>query len=303
MIDTHAHVVADDKTRYPLRPFDAEAVDESLKQAAVWHQAAQISAPDLLGTMDAAGVDAALLVQALSAYGYDNRYAVDSAAEEPRRFASVCIVDPDDADPAERLRYWVQERGAGGVRLFGFTGKQMIPPDDARLTPLWECARSLSIPVVVFAMPNQLAHLGVALRRYSDLPVALDHCGFPNSGDGSPFDRAQELLDLAAAPNLYLKITSRILEPMEQERAGRNPQHWVELLAKHFGPERLMWGSDFPATHERDYRAYADFGRACVSGLSESERDQVLAGTALSLWPALRTQSTLESSSTSETTE
>ncbi len=292
MIDTHAHVVADDKTRYPLSPFHAEAVEESLKQAAVWHQAAQISAPDLLGTMDAAGVDGALLVQALSAYGYDNRYAVDSATAAPRRFASVCIVDPDDADPAGRLRYWVEERGACGVRLFGFTGKEMIPPDDARLTPLWECARTLSIPVVVFAMPNQLAQLGAALRRFSDLPVALDHCGFPSEGDGSPFERAQELLDLAVAPNLHLKITSRVLEPME--RAGRNPQQWVELLAEHFGPERLMWGSDFPATHARDYAGYAAFGRACVGRLSESERDRVLAGTALSLWPALRPHSAAE---------
>ena len=55
MIDAHAHVVAEDETRYPLHPFDAEAVDESLKRAAAWHQAAQISAPDLWEAMDAAG--------------------------------------------------------------------------------------------------------------------------------------------------------------------------------------------------------------------------------------------------------
>ena len=58
MIDTHthdAHVVAEDKARYPRHPFDAEAVDESLTQAAIWRQTAQISAPDLWEAMDAAG--------------------------------------------------------------------------------------------------------------------------------------------------------------------------------------------------------------------------------------------------------
>ena len=285
LIDTHAHVVADDEKRYPLRPFGLRDADASQQRAAGWHHEARLTTPGLLAAMDAAGVDRALLVQAMSAYGYDNSYAADSAALHPDRFASVGIVDPDAADPAAQLAYWVEERGVRGARLFGWTGSAAIGPDDPRLVPLWESARKLSVPVVLFVLPELLPNVGRALARFSDLPVALDHCGFPNESDGSPFDRASELLALATAPNLHLKITSRVLEPIE--RSGRDPQEWVELLAEHFGPERLMWGSDFPATHTRDYAAYADLARRSVRAFSESERERILSGTALALWPAL----------------
>ena len=45
-----------------------------------------------------------MLVQAHGAYGADNRYVVDAVAAAPDRLVGVCIVDPDDPDPAATLR-------------------------------------------------------------------------------------------------------------------------------------------------------------------------------------------------------
>jgi hypothetical protein len=46
-----------------------------------------------------------VLVQAYSAYKYDNSYAADCAARYPDRFTSVCILDPTQRDTPEQLIY------------------------------------------------------------------------------------------------------------------------------------------------------------------------------------------------------
>ena len=37
--------------------------------------------------------------------------------------------------------------------------------------------------------------------------------------------------------------------------------------AEAFGAERLLWGSDYPQTHDRSYAALVELGRAACAGL------------------------------------
>jgi len=66
--------------------------------------------------MDDAGVSHAVLVQP-SVYGWDNSYLCDCLDHWPDRFAGVCLIDPDAADPRKELDHWCGERGCQGVRL------------------------------------------------------------------------------------------------------------------------------------------------------------------------------------------
>src|SRR4051794_20859613 len=85
IIDTHCHVVAADHARYPLAPVEGRISE--------WAQERPVTAEQLLAAMDAAGVDGAVLVQASTAHGFDNRYTADSAAAHPARFAWVGTLD------------------------------------------------------------------------------------------------------------------------------------------------------------------------------------------------------------------
>src|SRR5437867_13373022 len=107
IIDTHVHIVAPDQSRYPRKL----ARDNS-----AW--VIDMSGERMLQLMTQAGIDRAVLVQAHSAYEYDNSYVADVAASYPERFISVCIIDPTRRDAAEQLTYWVKERGVRGIRLF-----------------------------------------------------------------------------------------------------------------------------------------------------------------------------------------
>src|ERR1700675_4934003 len=101
-IDTQAHVVSADQTTYPLDPPTVDPMGTAMSR---WFDAPELSADDLLRRMDDTGIERAVLVQAFSAYQYDNRYTVDAALAHPQRLASSCIIDLED-EPAKAAQHW-----------------------------------------------------------------------------------------------------------------------------------------------------------------------------------------------------
>lgn len=270
-IDTHVHVIADDEAAYPMRP---------MSLSGAWYREAPCSAEGLLRQMDACGVARAILVQALGAYSYDNRYAADSARRHPERFVSVCCVDPMGSDPAGELAYWVRERGMRGVRLFALSRDGAGWLEDPRTFPLWERAAELDARVVVTILHHQLPSLDAVLRRFPGTAVSLDHCGFPPLVR-DPWPEAAPLLALADHPKLHLKVSTHVLDAA---RRGGDPRRFVAALADRFGPARLMWGSDFCQTHDRPYAELVAQGRDAFSGLSAEDQAWCLGRTAAKLW-------------------
>jgi L-fuconolactonase len=66
-----------------------------------------------------------------------------------------------------------------------------------------------------------------------------------------------------------------------------DPARIVRQLADCFGAERLMWGSDYPASHEQSYSDWLQLAQASTSKLSSEETERFLGATALQLWPDL----------------
>src|SRR5437660_2746035 len=139
IVDTHAHVVAPDQQRYPF-----SSVDGVLAEAL----ARRLDTEGLLDQMAAAGVDRAVLVQFAHVHGYDNSYVCDSARRHPGRVAAVCGIDSRAPDAADRLAYWVRERGAAGLRLVAVDRAGGM--DWLQEPALWQRAAELQVPMCVF---------------------------------------------------------------------------------------------------------------------------------------------------------
>jgi L-fuconolactonase len=275
IIDTHVHIVAPDQQRYPrkLAPTNSAWVLD-------------MSSEMLLELMNAAGIDRAMLVQAHSAYEYDNRYVADAAGVRPDRFVSVCIVDPARPEAPDQLTYWVEQRGVRGLRLFPAVEREPRWLDDPQTFRLWERAGALDIPVCVCLRFRQLPRLLGAIERHPQVRVALDHLGVPPLDDGPPYELAEPLFRLVKLPNIYLKFSSVNL--YAAARGKSTPREFFSRLLEVFGSRRLMWGSNFPNTYDRSLKDQLTLAVDELSFASEDDRRWLFSETALSLWPMLR---------------
>jgi predicted TIM-barrel fold metal-dependent hydrolase len=277
IVDTHVHVIAPDPVRYPLHPFGI---------GSDWFREYPVTAEEFAAAATDAGVDRAVLVQAFGAYGTDNSYVLDAVAVAPERFVSVGIVDPDDPAAPATLRQLAAVPGFSGVRFFGIGHAAPVWFDAAEGVALWETATELDLRVVATLLAPELPRLRRMLDRFPDVPVVLDHCGFPDLRGGPPYPHAASLFALADHEPLHLKVTSHLLEDADRCSPG-GAAAIVERLVAAFGVRRLVWGSDYPQTHDRSYADLVQLGRDACAGLPADDQQQFLAGNALRLWPML----------------
>jgi predicted TIM-barrel fold metal-dependent hydrolase len=275
IFDTHCHIISEDQRNYPrdTGPHPADWIRD-------------LTADEFLSLMSDSGVERAVLVQAFGAYRYDNRYVADSAARYPRRFVSVCIIDPLKPSAPEKLDYCVNQQGIRGLRVVTWTEPPTLL-DDPRIIPLWRRAADLRIPVCVLTTFDQVPRLRPVLERFPDLRLALDHLGLPSLSRGPAHSMAGPLFELARFPNFYGKFSSWTIESLAKN-GDKACTDFFRRLIDGFGPERLMWGSNFPASNELTYRGFADLAQERLGFLSADERRWLFSDTALSLWPMLR---------------
>jgi predicted TIM-barrel fold metal-dependent hydrolase len=276
MIDTHAHVISDDLVKYPFK-------ENVRPESDAFFRANPSTVEELGGLMKAADVVGAVLVQTFSIYGTDNNYTMDSGTDESANWASMAFVDISEPNWRDTLDFWVS-RGATGVRVVPDYCVRPLDLDDRGVLEEIQYAMSIGLGIVLTIHSGQLPQLPALLERDPEIVVALDHCGYPDLSGKHPFDAASPLFDLARYPGVHLKVSTLTLD--EVVANSGDPRPFVNRLAEVFGPSRLMWGSNWRATHDRPYGQLAEFARFAFSDLSESDRASGLEDGPLKLWPA-----------------
>ena len=278
VIDTHSHVISTDTHHYPNAPLGGHQSE--------WSRERPVSTEQMIAAMDQAGIAKSILVQASTCYGHDNSYVADAVAAHPDRFTGVFSVDVLAPDAPEKMRYWLG-RKMTGMRLF--TAGSTMPNqadwvDDSRSFPAWECASELGIPIcmqmTVKAIP-QLIHM---LERFPKVSVMLDHLAKPTLSDGSPYSGASDVFRLVDYKNLYLKMTPHTMAEAKNGKATYAT--FFPLLASKFGPSRILWGSNYPAS-KGSLSELLKASQDALSMLSADDRDWIFAKTALTLYPVL----------------
>jgi predicted TIM-barrel fold metal-dependent hydrolase len=288
VVDAHTHVACPDRSRFPVRP--------SVGAGSEWYSGDAVSGEALLAEMDGAGVGRAVVVQGIGAYGHDCSCAAATVAEHPDRFALVVSVDMDGPDPSDDLMALVDALAAGrspgasgvelagpvrpvGVRLFGVGAATTDWLHDARAAEVWRSAGHLGLTVVPCVFSPVLDAVAEVAASHPDVPVAVDHCGFPDmaGADGWP-----QLLRLAGLAAVGLKVSSHVLEA--GERDDGDPAVVVDRLVEAFGAERLCWGSDHPQNQALDYAGKLALARHAARHLDADQSAAFFGANAHRLW-------------------
>ena len=120
----------------------------------------------------------------------------------------------------------------------------------------------------------------VAVEEHPELVFVVDHAAVPGPADEWD-DWLVDLTALAAHGNVYCKISG--LEGAGT--AGRSLAAYVAAVIDAFGPERCMFGSDWPMSqvHSR-YGTVLERVQGATDRLSDAERNSVFHATATTVY-------------------
>ena len=245
---------------------------------------------DLAPLAAAEGVTASVVVQTVEEPGETPELLAVAAG--PGLVAGVVgwvdLTAPDVADALARLRGL-----PGGDRLSGIRHPVLIEPD-----PDWlarpDVLRGLAavagagLAYDVVGEPRHLPAAVTAARRLPELTFVLDHLGNPDmSPDASPGTSepwATAFAEFAALENTTAKLSGVLGAPPPPGAAPGTLTHlqpYYDLALHDFGPNRLMFGSDWPpCTLDATYGEVLATARALTAGLSGSEQAAIFSGTA-----------------------
>lgn len=230
---------------------------------------------DYLAELDNHGFTHGVLVQP-SFLGEDNSYLLAALAACPDRLRGVVVVGhttPED----ELVR--MAEAGVVGVRLnlVGAHAPDFTEPAWAVfLERLRRVGLHLELTCAAQALEEALPPLLAA-----GCDVVVDHFGRPDGPLGMDDPGFRCLLEAGTSGQVWVKLSA----VYRMDPARFNAPCVLRQLAGALGPERLVWGSDWPHTH---YTTQMTFSLALDLfkglGLEPSTQNQVLGRSAQSLY-------------------
>ncbi len=93
--------------------------------------------------------------------------------------------------------------------------------------------------------PRHLPVIGELARRHPGLAVVIDHAAKPDIAGGGFEPWAGQIAKLARETTWCCKVSGLVTEAGAAWQVDEL-RPYVELLLSEFGPDRLMWGSDWP---------------------------------------------------------
>lgn len=126
----------------------------------------------------------------------------------------------------------------------------------------------------ILIYPRQLPATLEFVEKFPEHPFVLDHIAKPNVKEGTFEPWASQMRKLAAFPNLMCKVSGMVTEADHRAWKPDDFERYLDHVFEAFGPERLMWGSDWPvcllaAEYEAVYRLVDNY----TKGLSVEHRD------------------------------
>lgn len=253
IIDSHCHAWA----RWP---YDTAVPDPDTRG----------SIETLLYEMDTHGIDQATVVCARIGGGSggngfanpdNNDYVSAAARHYPDRF--IAWVDVDcvwtssyhQPGAAERLQAELDRSGSRGfTHYFGRLNDGWLRGAEAEM--FFSAAEELGAIASLAIGAEWFIDLEPIAARHPGLPILIHHLGLPGRDPGRRADEVARLTALAQRENIGVKVSGFNYNATRSwDFPYPDAQELLVRLYGSFGPGRLYWGSDFPAS--RDMITYA----------------------------------------------
>lgn len=235
---------------------------------------------DLKPHLNACGVEKSIFVQTQHDLA-ENRWVLKLAEENDFIAGVVGWVDLASEDCEAQLAEFKDHPKFVGIRHV----VQDEPNDDFIVQP--DVVRGLKVlqkhgvPYDLLFFTQHLKHAATLGAELPELPMVINHLAKPKIKDQITAGWIDDLKAAAKFPNMYCKLSGMVTEANWEDWQPSDLKPYVEAALEAFGPERCMYGSDWPVcelagSYQRVYDALVEV----LGSISESERAAIFGGTA-----------------------
>jgi L-fuconolactonase len=245
------------------------------------------SLADLAPHLSAAAIEGTILVQAAPTES-ETLFLLDIADSADVVRGVVGWTDFDAVDGISRIEALSERKLLVGLRPM----VQDIADDDwllgASLAPLLATMAGCDLVFDALVLPRHLPRLLQVVDRHGDLQFVLDHCAKPHLATGDIADWRRDIARLAEHPNIVCKLSGLVTEAARDwEIANLRPA--VEQVLSRFGPERVLWGSDWPVVDlAGGFEKWFAAAETLLADLSADEKAAIFGGNAERVYLAKR---------------
>ncbi|HEX4807338.1 MAG TPA: amidohydrolase family protein [Bryobacteraceae bacterium] len=237
--------------------------------------------PDLKAVIDSAGVDGAISVQARQTVE-ETRWLL-SFAEKSEFIRAVVgwapLINPEVLDTLSQMAQNPKLRSMRHVIQSEPDPNYILREDFNRgvsaLKPL-----GLAYDILIFE--RHLPQTITFVDRHPDQVFIVDHLAKPRVRDNKISPWRENLQELARRPNVYCKISGLATEADYSNWTPNQLLPYMETVLDAFGPNRTMFGSDWPVCLVAiEYQRWVDLVASAIERLTPDERERIWSGTAI----------------------
>lgn len=245
--------------------------------------------PDLRPLLDTQRIEQCIAVQARTT-DEETDFLLALATEYPWIAAVIGWVELRADDVQRRLDRWSGARKLAGFRHI--LQAEHIPPGgpDAAFSRGVALLQKRELIYELLLRSPQLPAMAEFCRVHDSYWLVLDHLGKPNIRDGAYAQWRRDIEPIAALPHVVCKVSGIVTEAMDAKGAKgafklEDLPVYLDAVLEVFGPERLMFGSDWPVCLlAAPYAQVAEIVQQWAEKLSASERDALWGDTARRLY-------------------
>ena len=236
------------------------------------------TAADLVPHLEKYGIDASVLIQAADTVA-ETEYMLSVGAENRFIKAVVGWVDMTAADTPQVLGRLAGDSLLRGIRpsLMNFEPQWLLGHAQQRAL---KALGALGLVFDALAWPSQLDSLLRAMVREPELGFVINHFGYPDIAGGNISGWKTVMRQFARETHARVKF-SGILLGLGDTRSDDDFREVADYLLEHFGPQRIMWGSDWPhLLADSEYDKWYGLSRRLLQGVEPEDLEWIYGKTA-----------------------
>ncbi len=239
---------------------------------------------ELLAELAANGVDGCVAVQADQSER-ETLFLLELAAEHSAIAGVVGWVDLRSTDVRARLEYFSQFEKLCGFRhiVQAEPDGEFLLRDDFRrgISSLQEFGFTYDILIY----PKQLSAAIRLVDQFPEQRFVIDHMAKPLIKAGEPSSWTSQMKNIAANPNVFCKLSGLVTEADWLNWQADDFRPYLDVVFETFGPDRLMFGSDWPVcllagSYRKVKQLIADYTR----DFTDTDKDKIFGANAIDFY-------------------